>query len=252
MPPFTPPLPPAAPPPCSAEIDLVMVLDNSGSVGAQRSDLISFARAVVGNFAMGDTAAQIAYVEFETTVATHSALTPSLANITAALDSAPGIGRQTFLSGGIDLGQSVVTGAGARAGVPKVMVLMSDGVQTVGGDDNTAIAAAANAKAAGTKIIAVGFGDASLVTLSSIASDASDAMLQPTANDLVSALSDGTLAICTLAADLPRGPPPSPPTFAALTMASPCMENTGFLVCSRGKTRVYGRERQQAESENSG
>ena len=47
-----PPLPPAAPPPCSAEIDLVMVLDNSGSVGAQRSDLISFARAVVGNFAM--------------------------------------------------------------------------------------------------------------------------------------------------------------------------------------------------------
>lgn len=53
------PAPPAAPPPCDAEVDLVMVLDNSGSVGAQRADVLDFARLVVGQFAMGSTKAQV-------------------------------------------------------------------------------------------------------------------------------------------------------------------------------------------------
>lgn len=178
----------------------MLVLDNSGSVGSQRPYVISFAREVVNQFQMGTTKAQIALVEFHTTVTTHSALTPSLTTIVAALDNAPPVGSATFLSGGIDGGQAAATGAGARAGVEKVMILLSDGVQTVGGDDNTAIAAAATAKAAGTKLISVGFGDVSLVTLGDIASQpcCQFTLYRPTAAELVESMIDGLFDICEI------------------------------------------------------
>ena len=86
---------------------------------------------MVGQFTVGPDAAQVGYVEFETTVATHLTLSPSLSEILSTLDNAPGVGRGTYLSGGIDAGQAVLAGAGARTGVPKVMVLMTDGKQTV-------------------------------------------------------------------------------------------------------------------------
>jgi len=189
------------------------VIDNSGSVGAQRPEALNFARQVVAAFTMGTTAAQIAYVEFDTVTVTHAALTPSLTTILTAIDTAPPIGQQTFLSGGIELGQSVVTGTGARAGVPKVMIILSDGVQTVGGDDNTAIGAATLAKNAGTTILAVGFGSVSLVTLNSIASSPSSlyAKYKTTAAELVNIITNGEFDMCKIVTDLPRGPPPSPP-----------------------------------------
>ena len=212
-PPPSPPSPPMLPPPCDAQVDIALVLDNSGSVGAQRPRVIDFARQVVAAFTMGSASAQIAYVEFEATVVTHSGLTPSLTTITTALDNAPAIGGGTYLSGGIDAGQAAVTGAGARTGVPKVIILMSDGVQTVGGDDNTAIGAATTAKTAGTTIIAVGFGDVSLVTLNSMASSPSSqyAKYKATASELVNMLTNGDFGLCRTVFDLPRGPPPSPP-----------------------------------------
>ena len=64
-PPTPPPLPPMAPsspmspPPCASEVDLVLVLDNSQSVGSERGTVINFARAVVGQFKMGPAAAQV-------------------------------------------------------------------------------------------------------------------------------------------------------------------------------------------------
>ena len=211
--PPTPPAPPAAPPPCSSQVDVVLVLDNSGSVGAQRPEVLNFARDVVGAFTMSATAAQIAYVEFETTTVTHAQLTPSLTTILTAIDNAPAVGAGTFLSGGIDLGQSVVTGAGARAGVPKVMILMSDGVQTVGGDDNTAIGSATLVKNAGTKILAVGFGGVSVITLNAIASSPSSeyARYETTAAAVIQMITNGEFDFCKIATDMPRGPPPSPP-----------------------------------------
>jgi hypothetical protein len=212
MPPL-PPSPPAVPPPCSGQVDLVLVLDNSGSVGAQRSEVLRFARQVVSEFTMGATAAQIGYVEFETTVVTHTGLTSSLPTIIDKIDNAPATGQSTFLSGGIERGHQVVTGTGARAGVPKVMVLLGDGVQTIGGDDNTAIGKATTAKAAGIRIIAVGFGSVSVTTLNAIASSPSsvNAVYKSTARDVVDLMTDGKLGICVTATDVPHGPPPSPP-----------------------------------------
>ena len=60
--------------------------------------MLAFVRAVVGQFKMGATAAQIAYVEFDTSVVTHSSLTASLSTITTALDNAPAVGSGTYTS----------------------------------------------------------------------------------------------------------------------------------------------------------
>ena len=115
-----PPLPPLAPPPCVAQLDLVLVVDKSSSVGGQRSTILEFARAVVGKFKVGSAAAQIAYVEFCASTTTVSGLTSSLSTITSAIDTAPTWCSGTYLSDGIEKGQAAVTGTEARTGVPKV------------------------------------------------------------------------------------------------------------------------------------
>ena len=117
FPPSSPPLPPSppmAPPPCAEEVDIVLVLDNSASVGAQRPDIVAFAHEVVGEFEMGSAEAQFGYVEFSTQVFTRSALTASLSDIRTAL-SITSTPAQTFLSGAISAGKAVLEGAGARA-----------------------------------------------------------------------------------------------------------------------------------------
>ena len=136
----------------------------------------------------------------------------------------------------------MVTGTNARAGVPKVIVLMTDGVQSVRCGkgswsystpvcDDTAIAAALSVKATGTKLVAIGFGDANQLTLSSIASSPSTsfAVYGATASSIVDTLRDGAFDICRVAADLPRGPPPSPPP-PPLTPANTCDANSQVTV----------------------
>ena len=212
--PPSPPAPPSAPPPCSGQVDLVMVLDNTGSVGGQRGAVLQFARQLVSEFTMGATAAQIGYIEFDTTVVTHSELTPSLTTILDKIDNAQVMGGQTCISCALERGQQILTGTGSRAGVPKVLVLLSDGIQTTGNRDADAISAATTVKAAGTRIIAVGFGDASVTTLNAIATSPSsvNALYKSTASELVDLMTDGKFGICVTATDVPYGPPPSPPS----------------------------------------
>ena len=213
--PPAPPSPPSLPPPCAEEVDLVMVMDKSGSIGAQWSTVVDIAREVVGEFKMGATAAQIGLVLFDSVVTTISSLTSSLATAQTALDtmSQQSAGGETYLSGGIQAGQQVLTGTNARANVPKVMLIESDGVQNRCGDDNTAIAAANDAKAAGTKIFVVAFNDPSYATLGSIASPPSseNVLFKTTAQALLDIMLDGRFSACVTSVDVPRSPPPSPP-----------------------------------------
>ena len=108
---------------------------------------------MVGFFKMGINAAQIGLVEFDHRVVTRSPLTPKLSAITAAIDNAPKMGGSTFVSGALKEGQNVLNGLSAREGVPKVIVLLTDGAQTYGGNDQTAIREANAIKALGTTIM---------------------------------------------------------------------------------------------------
>ena len=121
-PPMTPqPIsPPATPPPCDAELEIVLVIDNSGSVAGQRPNVLEFARTIIRYFTVGPSAAQIGYVEFDTTAYTLSELTPDLGAVMSAIDNAPPTGSGTFLSGGLELGQTV-----SCSRVPQVVYTLS-------------------------------------------------------------------------------------------------------------------------------
>ena len=158
-------------------LDLVLVLDKSGSVYHAQQQILAFARDLVGQFALGADAAQVGLVEFNHDAAVLIGLSASLSALEAALSGASAAGGYTSVSDGLAAGLSVLTGAGSRPGVPSALLLLTDGVQTVDGDDATAIAEASVVKAAGVQVFAVGFGGAQASTMAAIGSSPSHAYM---------------------------------------------------------------------------
>ena len=116
----------------------------------------------------------------------------------------------------------MLTGSGARAGVPKVMIVISDGAESYCGSqsstDCAAIAAASVAKSAGTKVIAAGFGNVIKETLIAMASfpAASYTLFTPTAKGLYDILVNNDVDLCKVATET-HAPTDAPTTLAPLT-----------------------------------
>jgi len=165
----SPPSPPPLPPPCKAIVDLVLVFDLSYSVQSVRSSILDFAREIVSQFALGPSAAQIGIVEFSADAATLSEMSMDANALNTAISNASSAGGRTSISDGLARGLSVVTGATARHG-SSMILLLTDGKQTVDGDDDTAIAQARVVKNAGVELVAIGFGGARVSTIEAIAS----------------------------------------------------------------------------------
>merc|ERR1711938_284656 len=212
-PPPSPPPAPPSPPACVVKLELVLVLDKSGSVRAEQSSLLAFAREMVSQFRLDATeGARVGVVEFSSVAASLTPLTGSLSDVLTAIDGASAAGGGTSVSDGLELGRAEVN-RGARADVPRTILLLTDGVQTVDGNDDTAIAKAAAVKQEGVSIVAVGFGGANEQTMRAIASAPSsdfaffgasmDEVRQHFASD----------RLCELAAS-PKAPPPPPSTPA--------------------------------------
>ena len=106
-----------------------------------------------------------------------------------------GTGGHTSISDGLAKGLQVLHGVFARAGVPKMLLLLTDGRQTVDGDDATAIAQAEAVKAAGVHVVAAGFGGADAATMKAIASApaSENAFLGGTVDDIQAHFADGKL-----------------------------------------------------------
>ena len=130
-------------------LDLVLVLDKSGSLQYAQQQVLSFARDLIGQFSIGVGEAQVGVVEFNHDATVLIGLSSSLADLESALSGASAAGGLTSLSDGLSAGLSVLTGAGSRGGVPRALLLLTDGVQTADGDDSTAIAQASVVKGSG-------------------------------------------------------------------------------------------------------
>ncbi|EOD21121.1 hypothetical protein EMIHUDRAFT_255363 [Emiliania huxleyi CCMP1516] len=125
---------------------------------------------MVSQFSLDATeGARVGIVEFSSDAATLTPLTGSLSEVLTAIDGASAAGGGTSVSDGLELGR-VEVNQGARADVPRTILLLTDGVQTVDGNDDTAIAKAAVVKQDGISIVAVGFGGANEQTMRAIAS----------------------------------------------------------------------------------
>jgi len=141
--------------------DIVFVVDSSGSIGITHwTEALQFIVNVVAALPVGPLDAQIAMVTFGNRA--HVILYLNNYTTAAALDAAilatPFLDQNTNTSGGIWLASTLLaTANGGRSGVPKMMIVITDGVSTY--DHNLTIPYANAAKAAGTMVVAVGVGN---------------------------------------------------------------------------------------------
>ncbi|MFB6123963.1 MAG: VWA domain-containing protein, partial [Haloferacaceae archaeon] len=172
----------------AGEVDVVIVVDNSGSMGSagvNSGSKLANAKAGARYFvdAAGPTA-QIGVVSFDGDADTEIVLTDvgaSAQSIKNAIDGIPQNNGSTNIEDGVETGQSVLNGTNARSGASKIMILLSDGEPTAGtGTDNgqSPVQEAQTAKTAGTEIFTIGYGISSgssfAQTLEDVASDPAD------------------------------------------------------------------------------
>ncbi|MFN8484009.1 MAG: vWA domain-containing protein [Anaerolineae bacterium] len=133
--------------------DVMLVIDRSGSMDGQK---IADARAAAKGFVdrMDLTTGQVGLVSFSDTASLDQVLTQNAGPVRTAIDALVADGS-TNIADAITLAQGELVGPRHRPANQRVLILMSDGQPTAGGDPR---AAATAAKAAGTRIFTIGLG----------------------------------------------------------------------------------------------
>jgi len=146
---------PTLAPSCRAAVDIMLVLDSSGSIGPNDYEKVrGFARAFAASLKVAPDGARIGIVQFSSE--NQNRLEIGLSDDPTALNAA--IRDMRWLAGGTDMDDGLRIGweeleANGRPGVPRVIILMSDG------QPNRDPAQRANAiKAAGTRLLTIGVG----------------------------------------------------------------------------------------------
>ncbi|HEX2240992.1 MAG TPA: phospholipase A2 [Actinomycetota bacterium] len=187
----------------AAPVDLVLVLDSSGSMSwtdptELRKDA---AQLLVDTLRSGDRAA---VVTFDSVAQVLQGLTSDFVVVKDAID-------QADASGGTDIGEGVAAGLalfdGAGVNSARLMVLLSDG------DGSYDPALTTQAAAKGVKIYTVGLGDAANeLLLAEIADATGGAYYQVAQADQLAQV------FSVIGSELGRGCPPLPPTGVRATM----------------------------------
>lgn len=175
----------AAPPPESAPLDLVIAIDDSGSLTStdfnlEKQAAITFVNGL--DFTGG--VRKVGVLKFADFGQTVIPLSNNKASVINAINSITHNGGFTNITDAIRDARTMVTGAGSQAGADKVLLLITDGQNNQEtGLLNSEIAAF---KALPGEIFALGFGTASLAQLNTIASDpdSSHVFLTPAASQL--------------------------------------------------------------------
>ncbi|MCO6453133.1 MAG: VWA domain-containing protein [Caldilineales bacterium] len=161
--------------------DVILALDRSGSMEGEK---LAAAKNAVSIFLneMDLTQEQAGIVSFAGDARLDQILTLNIASLNLAL-SQVSAGSDTAIGEGIALAQEELQSGRHVPDHTSVIVLLSDGQNTVGQDP---LAAASAAKAAGTRIVTIGLGDdADHSLLRQIASQAGDYYFAPSPHDLV-------------------------------------------------------------------
>ena len=143
--------------------------------------LKAFAKQLVNLYSLGEDAARFSVVSFATNATTRVRWSYNAAEINAGIDLMTANGM-TSISDGFEAVRQLFADDG-RVGATKIVLLVSDGEQTVDAapgktPTETAIGAAVLVKRQGATVFAWGFGDkVSSATLEQIATDPSKAFL---------------------------------------------------------------------------
>lgn len=169
---------------CSATLDVVLVVDASSSVADIHLEVNQFIHALRSRFAFTSSGGgpRFAVVTFNGPPMSHLQdfdeaeaarllmnLTGDTGRMHGAIDGRPASSGTTCISCGLLRAHQHLAAFGRPTARP-VVVVLTDGSQTVGGDDLTVIEYAANLKATGNTVVTVGFGDALQTVMEQMAS----------------------------------------------------------------------------------
>ena len=147
---------------CNTPVDLGFVMDSSGSLQSEYHKEKQFVKAIADAFNVGDIGSRAGVVTFSHQ-AEHSIKLNDNIDIFSfreAVNAIPHMGYTTRIDRGLRMAQSEIflSANGGREGVPKVLVLLTDGSQTPshGAEDPSVISK--ELRESGVKLIVIGVG----------------------------------------------------------------------------------------------
>ena len=193
---------------CAIPIELVLVLDSSGSMYPYRDAFMRVVTSLVDQFVLASDLARIGIVSFSSSAQIKQGLTIQRSLLdTVTNQYYPG--GATAISEGLYSARTALQSA--RSGTEQVIILVTDGVQNSWlGGDRAAIDAGIEVRAStGATLIAVGFGGAAAQTLAAIATPPASmhSYLATSVSDISTRLAD----ICSIVHSPRAPPPPLPP-----------------------------------------
>ena len=149
---------------CSSPLDIVFVLDSSASIGEpSHKKMKNFVKAVSDSFIIGPGKAFTAVIQYGTTATTAIRFTDYMnnADFNMAVDALPYLQGETRMDKALQLASSelLTERSGARAGVAKVLVFLTDGRQSGAPDGVDLQKVAMPLLSAGVRVFAVGIGN---------------------------------------------------------------------------------------------
>ena len=162
-----------AAPQCFGLADIVLVLDQSGSIDENQSDLQEAAKALIDELLPdGVTGVRIGITRFSTDSTPVHVMSIDPISLNAAIDNLDDPDGGTNIVGGLQGGAlQFITGLGDRSEVPNKIIFITDGNDSDDGEDKR-IEIAAASQLTGAEVFAVGVGSGvQQLTLDAIATD---------------------------------------------------------------------------------
>lgn len=157
-------------------IDLMMVLDGSGSISWENFEIMkTFVTDFIGSFTLGSNDANIGVVQFSDTVWLVSPLQQDNNKLNDALRVMTKLNANTNITSGIDLANQQFNNSG-RADIPRVIIVLTDGLHNTGPDP---IPLANRIRQNGVTILGVAVGDIDLNEITAIAGGAENVIPVP-------------------------------------------------------------------------
>jgi Mg-chelatase subunit ChlD len=149
-------------PTCKAKVDVGFILDSSGSLRADYGKEKDFLKALAASFGIGVNASRAGVVTFSyfTEHSIRMKDHDNLVSFNEAVDKIPLMGSTTRIDKALRLAQKELFSLvnGARPGVPKLLILLTDGSQTRDADAEEPGDIAEEIRKSGVKVVVVGIG----------------------------------------------------------------------------------------------
>ena len=125
---------PVIPNQCQVAADVGFVLDSSGSLSSHYQKEKDFVKELASKFGIDTQDSRVGVVTFSTDAVLSIKLDEysTLSDFQQAVDNIPLMGKLTRIDKGLRVAQNELYALanGARAGLPKILVLLTDGTQT--------------------------------------------------------------------------------------------------------------------------